>query len=172
LEISIDNSKEYAYVKEKKYALAMNSSKHPFIRGDKSFMSVAANVLFTQVSEHAQMSAKAGMKRFGDRALAAMISEYKQLNTGAVPGKPVFGCIDPKDITMEEKKRALETVNLIKKKRCGNVKGRTCTDGSKQKRYLKHGETISSPPVSLEAIVGTLLIDVNEGRDVAIFDVP
>ena len=49
-------------------------------------MSIAANVLFTQVSEHAQMSAKAGIKRFGDRALAAMISEYKQLNTGAVPG--------------------------------------------------------------------------------------
>ena len=73
---------------------------------------------------------------------------------------------------MEEKKRALEAVNLIKKKRCGKLKGRTCADGSKQKRYLKHGETISSPTVSLEAIVGTLLIDANEKRDVAIFDVP
>ena len=172
LEMSLDNSKEYTYVKEKKYSFAMNSSKHPFIRGDKSFMSVAANVLFTQVLEHAQMSAKAGIKRFGDRALAAMISEYKQLNTGAMPGKPVFGCIDPKNITMGERKRALEAVNLIKKKRCGKLKGRTCADGSKQKRYLKHGETISSPTVSLESIVGTLLIDANEGRDVAIFDVP
>ena len=135
-------------------------------------MSIAANVLFIQVSEHAQMSAKAGIKRFGDRALAAIINEYKQLNTGTVPGKLVFGCIDPKDITMEEKKRALEAVNLIKKKRCGKLKGRTCADGSKQKRYLKHRETISSPTVSLEAIVGNLLIDANEKRDVAIFDVP
>ena len=84
---------------------------------------------------YAQMSAKAGIKRFGDRALAAMISEYKQLNTGAMPGKPVFGCIDPKNITMEERKRALEAVNLIKKKRCGKLKRRTCADGSKQKRY-------------------------------------
>ena len=33
LEMSIDNSKEYAYVKEKKYALAMNSSKHPPLKG-------------------------------------------------------------------------------------------------------------------------------------------
>ena len=52
------------------------------------------------------------------------------------------------------------------------MKGRTCTNGSKQKRYLKHGETISSPTVSLEEIIGTLLIDAKEERDVAIFDVP
>ena len=37
--------------------------------------------------------------------------------------------------------------------------------------YLKHGENISSPTVSLEAIIGTLLIDVKEGRDVAIFNI-
>ena len=37
---------------------------------------------------------------------------------------------------------------------------------------MKHGETISSPTVSLEAIIGTLLIDANEDRDVGIFDVP
>ena len=61
---------------------------------------------------------------------------------------------------------------MIKKKRCGKIKGRTCADGSKQKRYLKHGETISSPTVSLEAILGTLIIDAKEDRDVAIFDVP
>ena len=103
-------------------------------------MSVATNVLFTQVLEHAQMSAKADIKRFGDRALAAMISEYEQLNEGVMPGKPVFGCIYPKDITMEERKRALEAVNLKKKKRSGKIKGRTCADGSIQKRYLKHGE--------------------------------
>ena len=41
-----------------------------------------------------------------------------------------------------------------------------------RKDILKHGETISSPTVSLESIVRTLLIDANEGRDVAIFDVP
>ena len=52
------------------------------------------------------------------------------------------------------------------------IKGRTCADGNKQKIYLKHGERISSPIVSLEAIVGTMLIDANEERDLAIFDVP
>ena len=61
---------------------------------------------------------------------------------------------------------------MIEKKKCEKIKGRTCADGSKQKRFLKHGELISSPTVSLEAIVGTLLIDAHENRDVAIFDVP
>ena len=44
-------------------------------------------------------------------------------------------------------------------------------NGSKQKRYLKDGETISSPTVSKEALVGTLVIDTMKGRDVAIFDI-
>ena len=43
---------------------------------------------------------------------------------------------------------------------------------SKQKLYLKPGEAISSPMVSLEALLGTLIVDVHEEREVAIFDVP
>jgi len=103
------------------------------MRGDKSFMSVAANYLFAQVNKHAQMSAKVGIKKFGDRAVAAMLSEYKQLTKRAMPGKPVFGTIDPTTLTTEEKRRALEAVNLIKNKRCRKIKGWTCANGSKQK---------------------------------------
>jgi hypothetical protein len=39
------------------------------------------------------------------------------LNEGAVPGKPVFGTVNPSTLSWEDKKRALEAVNLIKKKR-------------------------------------------------------
>ena len=85
-------------------------------------MSVASNYLFSQVNEHTQMPAKAGIKRLRDRAIAAILSEYKQLNMGVMPDKPVFGCINPNDISPGEKKRALEAVNLIKKKRCGKIK--------------------------------------------------
>ena len=83
-----------------------------------------------------------------------------------------MGPQDASVLTNEEKKRALEAVNLIKEKRTGKIKGRTCANGSKQKRYLKRGETISSPTVSLEAMTGTLAIDIKEDRDVAIFNVP
>jgi hypothetical protein len=166
LEMSMDSSKSYSSTKNKGQQFTMMTKDEQFSRQGKSFLSVAANILFTQVTEHAQMLAKAGIKKFGDKVVAAMLSEYKQ------PGKSVFGSIDPSNITTEECKRALEAVNLIKKKRCGKIKGRTCANGSKQKRYLKHGETISSPTVSLEAIIGTLLIDSKENRNVAIFDVP
>ena len=65
-------------------------------------MSIAANYLFSQVTEHVQMSANAGIKKFGDRAVAA-ISEYKQLNPGAIPEKSVFGCVNPNTLSKEEK---------------------------------------------------------------------
>ena len=87
-------------------------------------------------------------------------------------GKSDFGCVDPRALSKEEKRKVLEAFNLIKKKCYGKIKGRMHTNGSEQKWHLKHGETISSPPISLEAILGTLLIDANEGRGVTIFDAP
>mmetsp|Transcript_42936 Transcript_42936/g.62919 ORF Transcript_42936/g.62919 Transcript_42936/m.62919 type:complete len:101 (-) Transcript_42936:1236-1538(-) len=89
------------------------------------------NVMFTQ------MSAKRGFKLFGECAIAAMMKELKQLNIGAVPGKPVIAPKDTRDLTEEDKKKSLAAVNLIKEKRCGKIKGRSCTNGSKQRKYLK-----------------------------------
>ena len=56
-----------------------------------------------------------------------MWKEYKQLNEGEVPGKkkPVFCVIDTISLTSEEKRRALEVVNLIKKKKTGTIKLKT-----------------------------------------------
>ena len=76
LEMSLDNNKECASVKSHHYVFGMTEDEHPLHRGNTSFMSVAASFLFAQVTEHARMSAKAGIKRFGDRAVAAMLSEY------------------------------------------------------------------------------------------------
>ena len=59
--------------------------------------------MFTrQVKKHTQMSAKAGIKKLGYKAVAAMLKEYKQLNARVMPGKPVFGIIDPATLTAEE----------------------------------------------------------------------
>ncbi len=53
-----------------------------------------------------------------------MFKEFEQLNKGAVPGKkkPVVGPHDASVLTDNEKRRALEAVNLIKEKRTGNLK--------------------------------------------------
>ena len=65
----------------------------------------------------------------------------------------------------------MNAVNLIKKKATLKVKGRACADGSKQRKYLKEGESVASPTVSLESILSTLVIDIYENRDLAICDV-
>ena len=125
------------------------------------------NFVFAQ-----QMSAKKGIKKFGERAIAALVKEFTQLDKGAVPGKPVVEGVDPGSIKSEERKKILEAVNLIAEKRSGLIKGRTCADGSRQRRYLNPNESVASPTVSLEALLSTLVVDAYERRHVAIFDVP
>ena len=57
------------------------------------------------------MSAKEGFRRFGERAVASMIKELKQLNESYIEGRPVVTPIDPSILTKSEKKMALEAVN-------------------------------------------------------------
>ena len=51
---------------------------------------------------------------FGQAAVAAMIKEFTQLNEGTVPGKPVVISTDARTLAVDEKKKALPAVNLIK----------------------------------------------------------
>ena len=141
-----------------------------------SYLQRAVNVIFTQLEEeekkYEQMSAKKGIKLFGEKAVAAMIKEFTQLSDGVMPGKPVLEPIDPKTLTNEDFRQAMEAVNLIKMKRSSKVKGRSCINGSKQWKFLEENEVIASPTLQLESLFLSLMIDVMEGRDVAIFDVP
>ena len=112
------------------------------------------------------MSAGKGIKLHGAKAVAAMFKEYKQLDD-----LEVLGSLNPDLLTPDQKRNALRAVNLIKIKRCGKVKGRTCADGSPQRKYVSRDED-TSPTLSIEALMGLLLINAFEGRDVVIFDVP
>ena len=77
---------------------------------DHTYLQTATNVMFNQIS------AKKGIKLFKERAIAAIYKEFKQPNEGAVPNKPVVLPQDQLKLTREEKRRALEAVNLIKEK--------------------------------------------------------
>ena len=77
-----------------------------------------------------------------------------------------------KSLTDTEKKKALRAVNLIREKWNGDIKGRSCVYGSKQRRYLKQDKSMSSPTTGLESLLVTLLIDAYKNRDVGIYDVP
>ena len=84
-----------------------------------------------------QISAKSGIKKFGEKAMAAMVKDYIYIDKGPIEGKPVVTPIDPDTLYYKEKRKALELVNLIKEKIKGIIKVRVCEYGSKQKKLLK-----------------------------------
>jgi Reverse transcriptase (RNA-dependent DNA polymerase)/Zinc knuckle len=112
-----------------------------------------------------QMSAAAGIKIYGQPAVDAILKEFCQLHD-----KGVFEPKQALSLTIAQKKGSLRAVNLIKEKRSGDIKGRTCADGSVQRSRYTKTET-SSPTVSNEALMYTILVDAKERRDVATADV-
>ncbi len=112
------------------------------------------------------MSAKRGIKLYGEKAIAAIFKEYQQLED-----LKVLDRIDPLLLSEDNKRKALRAVNLIKIQRCGKVKRRTCADGSVQRNFVPREEA-SSPNLSNEALMCLLLINSFENRDIAVFDVP
>jgi len=113
-----------------------------------------------------QMTAKKGILMYGEREVAEMLREYKQLND-----LNVFVPENPENLMHKQKRDAPHAINLIKEKQCGRIKGRTCADGSKQRSYIPKEET-SSPAIVLEAFFASLLIYVFEDRSVQMFNIP
>jgi len=112
-----------------------------------------------------QMTATAGIKKHGQAAVDALLQEFCQLNS-----KNVFQPLDASTLTASQKREALRAVNLLKEKRSGKLTGRTCANGwSQRSKYTK--EETTSPKVSTDALMISLMIDAKERRDVATADV-
>jgi hypothetical protein len=106
------------------------------------------------------------LKIFGEDGAEAVVSEMTQLHDMSV--------IDPTSantLTREEKRKALNYLMFLKKKRCGRIKGRGCADGRKQRIYKTKEET-SSPTVAIESLMLSSIIDAKERRTVATADIP
>ena len=73
------------------------------------------------------MSARDGIAKHGDKAIEVLYNEFLQLHD-----MNVFVPIHKKDLTKQQIKDALRAISVIKEKRDGTLKGRTCVDGSKQ----------------------------------------
>jgi hypothetical protein len=77
-----------------------------------------------------------------------------------------------KDLTRDEKGKALAYLMFIKEKRCGTIKARGCVvDGRKQRLYKTKEET-SSPTVRTESLLLSCVIDAKERRQVITCDIP
>ena len=126
----------------------------------RQLQKLAVDVIFTQ------LSVKRGLKKHGEKAVGAVVTEFEKFME-----YEAIGAADPDKMTFQEKKKALDAHTFLKEKRCGRLRARTVADGRPQRAYVPREEA-NSPTVGHESLMGTLLVDAKEDRDVAIFDVP
>ena len=112
-----------------------------------------------------QMSAKKGIQKYSDVAIQAIVKEFRQLGD--------LNVFNPKlasTLTKEQMAKALRSITVIKEKRCGRIKGRTCADGRPQREYVPRSDS-SFPTVGTESLILSFIIDVMEDRHVVTADV-
>jgi hypothetical protein len=73
-------------------------------------------------------------------------------------------------LTKSQKRAALQAISVIKEKRCEKIKGRTVADGRPQRAMYTKDKT-TSPTVSTDALMLSIMINACEQRDVAMADV-
>ena len=113
-----------------------------------------------------QMSLKAALKQWGSDAEIAGIKESNQLHW-----RNTFVPKHYAQLTDEEKSKVLESHMFVVKKRTVETMARLVGGGNKQREYLTK-EDSSSPTVATESVLLTSIVDADEGRDVAIIDIP
>ena len=113
-----------------------------------------------------QLSLKSGLKQWGKPAKEAVKSEMKQLHF-----RDTFKPLHWQEMTPTQKGSVLESHMFLKEKRDGKIKGRTVAGGNKQRDFISK-EDASSPTVATESVLLTCIVDAEEGRDVAVVDIP
>ena len=112
-----------------------------------------------------QYTLKKGLQVFGPPGVEAVYRELQQLHQRKV-GEPR----DATKLSIKQKKNALGYLMFLKQKRTGQIKGRGCADGRKQ-RHNTPKDDASSPTVATESVLLSCVIDAKEQRDVATVDI-
>jgi hypothetical protein len=76
-----------------------------------------------------------------------------------------------RELSQVQRQTVLEYHMFLKHKRDGKIKGRPVASGNKQRDYISK-EDDSSPNIAREAVLLSCIIDTEEGRDVAVVDIP
>ena len=113
-----------------------------------------------------QYTLKKGLQVFGPPGVEAVYKELQQIHERKV-GEPR----DATTLSPMQKKNALGYLMFLKQKRTGQIKGRGCADGRKQ-RLNTPKDAASSPAVATESVLLSCVIDAKERRDVATVDIP
>ncbi len=113
----------------------------------------------------AQLSMKAGIKKWGEVAEQAITVEIKQLHW-----HNSYKPMNWHELTSAQKEQILESHIFVEEKRDSKIKARKVVGSNKQRDYITK-EDVSSPIVSAEVVMLTCVIDAVEGRDVAVINV-
>ncbi len=107
-----------------------------------------------------------GVKQFGKKEKEAAMKVIKELDN-----RDVFGPIRVENLSILERKRAIESLIFLPEKRDGTIKGRTLTNGSTQRSYVDRDKA-ASPIATTESQIITASIDAYQGRYVMTADKP
>ncbi len=103
-----------------------------------------------------QYQLEAGIKHFGNQGEIAVTKELQQFNK--------YGVFEPKladELTDNDMKKALASLIFLKEKLNGDIKARSCANGSKQREHIAKEEA-AVPMVALESLFITAAIDAKE----------
>ena len=104
------------------------------------------------------------MELFGNRAEVATTKELQQIRD--------FGTYVPQDaklLSRAEQLDGLSALMFIVEKRNGDIKGRKCAVGSKQRTFSGYVKSEwASPTVSTDSVIITSTIEAHQGRDIVI----
>ncbi len=105
-----------------------------------------------------QISVKSALREWGDNARAAGEKEVSQLHWREtfVPRRML-------ELTADQRTKILQSHMFIGQKWTGETKARMVTGGNTQCGHVTKEES-SSPTVSTEAVLLTLIVDAHEGR--------
>ncbi len=113
-----------------------------------------------------QYQLEAGIKQFSEQGETAVTKELDQFNK--------YGVFEPKharDLSEEDKKKALSSLIFLMEKKSGVIKARSCANGNPQREHIAKEEA-AAPTVALESVFITSTIDAKENRKVVMVDIP
>ena len=149
------------------------------IECEPEFAKIAANLLHTfkqrddpitpKKTKHWHVitcSLKKGIEKFSTRGYDAALKEMEQLHE-----RDCWKPIKLSSMKPSEKRKTLESLIFLVEKKSGKIKARHCANGSKQRQWMDQDQT-ASPTAMTESVLLTAVIEAQEHRDVATFDIP
>ena len=107
-----------------------------------------------------------GLKIFKERGEKSIYKEMRQLDN-----RICYLPLKVDKMTTEEKIKVEDAIVLLTEKRGGTIKAKSVYNGKDTRDWIWQEDSVG-PTVSQESIVITTVIDMKEGRDIIIVDVP